>query len=219
MVLLYIKLGTATEFYDERLGVVLTLLKPRTIVDANNVTYNITSALNSGAIVQLDAAQYYAETDDPTNPPLVVNPPELININEYMPPCPDNAFVMFGWIGSKWYKILWSTLKQCLGSAPSSIQFRVGAPDIENPEYPEDGDDSFINPLLENKSPQQLIVTRNGTIIYHKSLWHEDDQADNVWYTLHGEDPGSISGNTGSTPGKFKLNIPFLNKDIITING
>lgn len=209
MVLIYIRLGTATEYHDERLNFHINGTVPAGILDYSNVNSNINQGLLSGQIVQISMAEYYTLVPPAPGDPIVVVPSELINITNFLNPCPLDATVLFAHYGGQWYKILWSTIKACIAGS-NSLQFRIGNPLNDLATLPDDGEFEFTNPLLNGKTPEQIQVTVNGVEIYHKSLYEPlGDEGDYDWFTLH-ED---------LTPGKFKRATAFTSTELVVIRG
>ena len=215
MVPIYIKLGTADEFHDERLNFHLVELSPKGILDYSNLNEHITLGLLSGEIVQISEAEYYALTPPPATPPITVIPTELINITEFIDPCPLDATLFFAHYAGKWYKVLWSTIKQCASTGSfTPLKFRVGDPANDLDVLPDVAEDRFTNPALAGKNAANLQVIINGIEIYHRSTYEpQADEAEHDWWVLH-EDT-----NPGDTDGMLKRSVNFLEKDIVVIRG
>lgn len=215
MVLIYIKLGSATEFHDERLNFHLVAGKPSGILDYTNINEHITTGLIAEEIIQISEAEYYSLIPPPPEEPIVVVPSELINITNYLPPCPLDATVLFAHYAGTWYKILWSTVKSCVGGF-SSLRFRVGDSTNDLDVLPDVGENKFVHPSLVGKTHSQLMVTINGAELHPRSTYEDrGDQNDFDWYVLH-EDLVP-----DDTPGMFQRNpaVPFGDKEIVIIRG
>ena len=218
MVLIYIKLGTADQYDDEQLNFhLLEGVKEAQILDYTNINANIINGLIAGEIVQISAAEYYALTPLPTDPPITVIPTELINITDFLDPCPVDATLFFAYYAGKWYKVLWSTIRECAGGSGGigdRLAFRVGDSGNNLSILPDVGDDRFINPALVDKDPDDLLVTINGVEVYHRSFYEDrGDEDDNDWWVLH-EDAGP-----DDSPGMFKRSGDFSDKEIVVIRG
>ena len=215
LVPIYIKLGTASQWDDERLDFHLNSGITKGILDFSNINDHIINGLNALEIVQITEAEYYGIGPSGGGGPIIINPPTLATITQFMGPCPNPAFIMFGYYNNQWYKILWSTLQTCLGGGggggAAPLRFRVGNPaDVGASDLPHDGDASFINAFFTGTTKEHLLVTRNGIELYNKDLidpanYTGDDAMD--FYEVHAD----------ATANKFKVNALFANKDIITI--
>lgn len=208
MVPIYIKLGTALYYDNVRLDFHLTAEKPAGVLDYNNINDEISADLNNGLIVQITASEYYGLSAGPLEPPLYIDPSYLPGVSQYQAPCPLNSFVMFGYYGGSWYKILWSTIKQCIASQGVSIVCRIGNSDCVAP-LPQADSNTFTHDDLIGKDVDKLIVSLNGAIIYPKKYYEEELAIDSEERYEHYE----IDPDTG----QFTKTSNFVNKDILSI--
>lgn len=207
---IYFKLNTGqTVFKDERLGIHLT--DPGKLaagLDYSNLDDEIYQGLISTVIVQITEAQYNAINETiPDDPPIVVPTTYLPTLNQYMPPCPTNGFIMFGYFNSQWWKITWQTIKQCLGSeAKYKLSGRVGNSAGNPVFFPAAGVNTFTDTDLIGKDKESLIVTLNGFNLYPKSYYEDQgDFVDFEWWDID------------IATGEFTKNSNFATKDILTI--
>jgi hypothetical protein len=208
MPFIYIKLGTATEYEDDRLALHLNLGENliKAALDYNNLTPEIHEGLNAGLIVQISEEEYNSLSSGPVDP-ISVDTNYLITLSNYMPPCPLPAFVMFGYYDSKWWKITWETIKACLGgpAITTPIKFRVG--NFGNPIWaPVDAAVSFTHPdLIGITNFDRLLVLLNGVELHHKDIYPDAEKPDYNWYDIN------------PVTGEFTPNLPFAEKDILSI--
>jgi hypothetical protein len=211
MVNIYIKLGTASEWHDERLNFHLDSNHPKGFLDYSNLTEEIFAGLIALEIVQIDVTEFNGIADPP--PPIIVNSNDLISITAEIGPCPNPDTIFFARYQGVWYKVLWSTIKECAsGGAQTLFKFRVG--DSGLPAWaPSDGDSSFIplngvDPMLADIIADgewdKLLITLNSVELYHKSTYtNQGDDADFNWY--------DIDLDTG----EFSTNLALATKDIM----
>lgn len=214
MVPIYIKLGTADHYEDDRLGFLLdeTNGPVAAVLDYNNLTPEIFQGLNAGLIVQITEEEFYGLQTEPT-PPINVDTNYLITLSNFIPPCPTNGFVMFGYYDSKWWKITWQTIKECLGGTSTLsnvIKFRIG--NAGNPVWvPAAESNTFQHDDLIGITPElcdKILVLLNGVELHHKSYYDNgvpNDVTDFNWYEIDDE------------TGDFTMNLNFADKDILSI--
>lgn len=207
MVLIYVKLGEGyTTYQHERLRFQLNEpLLPAGVLDFNNIDEQISSSLNAGEIIQISEGEYneIVTASNPT-PPIPIDPGNLITLSKYWSGCPPNNADFFLLYGTEFYKILWGTLKTCIGSKVRLL-FRVG--DEANPDnYPVDTDDSFTDDNLIGLDPTKLMVTINGIEIYWKDKFSVADQPVSDYWDLDTEF-GEFS----------RPNLKFNEKDMVAI--
>lgn len=207
MVLIYLKLGVGYTTYDhQRLKFQLNDPQlPAGVLDYTNVDEKILNSLNLGEIVQISEAEYNGIiTASNPLPPITIDPGNLITLNKYWSGCPPNNADFFLLYGTEFYKILWGTLKSCIGSKVRLL-FRVGDP--ANPvNYPVDGNTSFTDDSLIGLDPTHIMVTINGTEIYWKNKWDITDLPTTDYWDLDTEF-GEF----------FRTNLKFNEKDMVAI--
>lgn len=174
MPLIYVKLGIGiTEFRDEQLDFELEDPNvPAGAVDYGNMTENFTAALNAGTIIQISEADFFNIQGGliPATP-INITTNYLISLNKYMNVCPLDNSVFFMLQDNKWYKILWSKIKQCVSGAKLNLLFRVGDPAYTNPNYPEDTDTIWTNPIFIGKDYKKLIFTYGSVEIFEERMY------------------------------------------------
>lgn len=205
---IYIKLGTEVIYDNERLDFHLDSETPAGILDYNNLNEEIARDLNNGKIVQIDAAEYYSIVGIIV-PPIYINPGELSTLKNFLVGCPTDATVFFCYKDNKWWKVLWATLKDCMGGAGgivTPIHFFVGDPGAEG-WHPVATDTEFINADLIGKNEEDLLVLLNGVRLYPKSYYPIARQAEFNWYVV----------NESDDIGRFEVNLPFADDDLLEI--
>lgn len=206
MVPIYIKLGSALSYDNERLDFHLDSEVTAGILDYNNLNEEIYRDLSAGLIIQIDAAEYYSIGGGPM-PPIYIDPGGLITLVHFLPPCPADSAIFFAYTGGKWYKVLWSTIKSCIGVG-SGIKFRFFVQDPKELSWhPAEGDTTFINTGLIGKTSEKLLVTLNGVELYPKSTYPVSEQGNYNWYTVN-----EITDN-----GEMSVNVPYANKDVLSV--
>lgn len=201
-VIIYIKLGTATEFYDEALDFHLGgNYFTAGALQYNNINPHIFSSLTAGLIVQINETEYNSiiSSTTPPNTPILITPSYLFALANFFVGCPGNNDVFFMLSAGGWYKILWSTMKSCILSSSSvNMVFRVGSGGNINgttTPVPNDGDISLQDDSLKNK---QITLMVQGTELYPNTVY-VDPMGDFIdHYTYN-----SASGTIGR-PFKFK---------------
>lgn len=173
MPLLFIKLNTGVpSFSSEELGLFLSTAtgKIAAALDYSNINQDITVGLNSNVIIQITQEAYYALPNP--NPPTYLTPNGIITASEYIAGCPNPTDDFWLVRGGKVYKILWSTLKNCILSSAGgqnlySLEFTVGDDSTEpGLTLPAPGDTSFLIPSLNGVN--KIRVEYNGLPIYNK---------------------------------------------------
>lgn len=212
MVQIFIKRGTALSWYDERLNFILDDGNPKGVLDYLNLTEEIFAGLLAGEIVQISEDEYNGIGSPPD--PIIINSNDLISITQEIGPCPNPDTIFFARYQNVWYKVLWSTIKECAqGGATTVFKFRVDNPD--QPAWvPAEGESAFI-PLDDDSAPvlthiiedgdwDKLMVSLNGVELYHKSFYEDaGDETEFNWYDIDLD------------AGEFSTNLGFSNKDIM----
>ena len=167
MVIIYIKLGTLSDYREERLNI--TLSNPGTAASAdqfdyNNINGDISSALNAGGIVQINEAEYWTiKHGTPAPPPLQINTNYLLNLTSTLTVCPDNNAKFFLYQNAQWYGILWSKIKSCLVATKAREVFLVG-----KVGKAQNGDTTYVNATFIGKD---MAIKVLGINLYTYDEW------------------------------------------------
>jgi hypothetical protein len=210
MPLIYVKLGSVTEYKDERLN--LSLSDPDNIaaaLDYLNLNEDVIKALNTGVIVQITEAEYYGVISTNVEP-ISVPTSYLPTLSKYLTYKFNDNAIFFAYYNNQWYKVLWSEIAKHFSGNAFRVAFRVGDPTLvpgAGENYPADGESSFILNVLKDKDWENITVTLNGSEIYNYNLHTPENQTS--------LDNWNIDPDTG----EFSKLVPFNTDDIITITG
>lgn len=204
MSVIYLKLGSVNDYVDERLAFHLNdLAKPAGALEYENLNEDITRAINAGQLVQITSVEYYNLLNS-TEPAEAINitTSYLVTLQNYFNACPNPTSVFFLYDQGQWYKVLWSTLKECIASSVS-FKFRVGE---ANPPFPipADTETVFQNDLLKQKDPRKLRVVVGGVEIYEAGMYDPAELAtgDIDYYTFDSV-TGTITRPATFSQGEF----------------
>jgi hypothetical protein len=192
--LIYVKLGPGqTDYRDERLDFTLEEnTQPAGVLDYQNLNEKVMADLNANRIVQITAAEFFniLSTVVP-NPVLNITTNYLVSLQNYLNSCPNDNAVLFLYQGNKWYKALWSVLKNCVGSN-LNVVFRVGDAALPKPQA---GDSVWNEPaLFLNKNYKRTILKLNGLEIFEERLYDPVDLASgDILYYILDEAAGTLT--------------------------
>jgi hypothetical protein len=206
MPLIYIKLGTATSYFDERTDLELnTTDKVVQALDFLNLNEKLFTDLNAGRIVQVSEQEFLDLTSNiPSKKKLYIPTNDLPTMNEFLVGCPNDNAQLFIFYNNTWYSALWGTLKNCVKGDPVREIFRVG---FAIAPYPQPGDAAFTLSTLVGRDPEKLCVKINGVQIYHKTMYQADEWPETDYYELD-------SGIGAFT----RPNVAFQTRDIVDIS-
>lgn len=185
MVVIYIKLLNATNFYDEKLGFTLqTGGQFKIQLDFSNLNENIVNGLNNDDITQISESEYYGE--DP-NPPTTSGCCCGATTWWTTNPVPDTAIFTFKYL-NVCYRVPYSLMKS---SGPDKYHrvFRVG----DGGELA-DQETVFQDDALKGIAANRINVKVTGISIYQ----YADDPVNVDYYTFN-----TVAG-TITRPAKFK---------------
>lgn len=124
MPLLYIKLGTATEYLSQRQDFYLDSDHPATILDYSNLDADIITSLNAGLLTQISESDYYNFISSLTPAtPINVDSNYLLTLTRSLSVCPINTSVLFIMQNGLWYKLPWSVAKSCIAATINPFTF------------------------------------------------------------------------------------------------
>jgi hypothetical protein len=204
MSVIYLKLGSVNDYVDERLAFHLNdLIKPAGALEYENLNEDITRAINAGQLVQISNVEYFnlINTLEPSEA-INVTTSYLVTLQNYFNTCPNPTSIFFLYDSGQWYKVLWSTLKNCIAGR-IAFKFRVGEADPPFP-IPADTETIFQHDFLKGKDYRNLTVTAGGVEIHEVSMYDPAEVATgDIDYYQFDSVAGSITRPATFSQGEF----------------